>query len=103
MPAEKHVCLEAASMLGDARRYIETYGWVKGTMKSGRAVCLLGALNEVDGKKHGPVVDQEAKRIILKLAGTDSIPTYNDRADTTKADVLALLLAAEHVAKELAE
>jgi hypothetical protein len=95
---------EAAVMLREARRHLETVGWVKGSYRDRwGAVCLSQALTDVDGTKHGALVDIEARRIVQALAGaTKGIPTWNDAPERTKEDVLTLLQACEQVEKELA-
>lgn len=100
----KDMHTEAASMLHDAHDLIVKVGWVKGTEKRhDGAICLQRALREVDGVKHGAAADAEARRIVLNLTGTKSIPEYNDRASTTKDDVLTVLKAAEYIARDLAQ
>lgn len=99
---EKAVHAEAAGMLKDAREYIERVGWTRGQEKAFTgAVCLHRALKDVDGTKHGAVIDQEARRCVEKMCGV-SIPGWNDAAGRTKDDVLTLLQACEHIENELA-
>jgi hypothetical protein len=95
---------EAAQMLSEARLHLEKVGWIKGTFKSSAGVCLLQALQDVDGTKHGADVDAEVKRVILKHVPVNikSIPTFNDHAATTKKDVFILLRACEQIELELA-
>lgn len=104
MPTLRTTHAEAAVMLNDARDYIERVGWAKGTEKTPTgAVCLHRALLDVDGTKHGKDVDTEARRMVLHLAATSSIPVYNDDRRRTKQDVLDLLAAAVTIERELAE
>ena len=94
---------EAAVMLDEARAYIEKHGWVQHAFESGGRVCLLGALQKVDGKKHGKAVDQEAQRIVCNLIGGGySIPQWNDASGRKKEDVLEILRAAAQCERELA-
>jgi len=91
---------EAANTIGRARIILETSGWIKGALKHSSGYCLLGAIQQANGK--GEIRAIEIVRKLLPAWAGD-IPHYNDSTTTTKNDVITLLLAAENIAKELAE
>lgn len=98
-----NVHTEASRMLRDAREHIERVGWAQGTERaSNGAVCLIRALKDVNGHKHGEAAKFEAYRIVYQLIGTTSIPDWNDALGREKLDVLEMLQAAEHIEQELA-
>lgn len=112
--ADANVHAEAATMLQDAHDHIVKKGWAKGSFRNSQgAVCMLQALRDVDGVKHGKVVDAEVKRVVLAhlpkwaVAGQGdtadgAIPRFNDSATTVQDDVLTLLRACVTIEKELA-
>lgn len=84
-------------MLLKAANYIQKHGWVQGRRKNldTGEVCIMGALDAVQGGLFTPEVREMAQR---KLApgskDTDagySIARFNDMKGTTKAMVLARL------------
>lgn len=101
---------EAAVMLTEAHAHITKVGWAKGNFRApSGAVCLLQGLRDVDGAKHGKPVEQEVFRIVtrhahgaMNLTG-DSLVSWNDAPERTKAHVLDLLLACAVIERELAE
>lgn len=94
---------EAAKTIAKARKILEEEGWTQGWYKrrnwgGGHSYCLVGALQKANGpaKIH-------AENIISRCIGSIHIPTWNDARGRKFAEVKTVLLAAENIAKELAE
>lgn len=91
---------QAAETLRIARETLDSKGWVKNSWSSASgAVCLLRAIQLANGPGMG-----EAERLVHTCIGANrSIPNFNDDKATSYQDVINVLLAAEYIAKELAE
>ena len=94
--------VKAVETLEKTKETLIKRGWKKGYgQRSSGPICVLHALNIANGPG-----EPEAKRIIENLIParfTQSIPYWNDDKETTLDDVLTVLSAARHIAKELAE
>lgn len=90
---------QAAESLAKARELLKAKGWTKGAYTNWRGqYCLVGAINKVNGPGQ-----EEAKRLVRNCIGMMEIENWNDRGGRTFEEVEAVLLAAENIAKELAE
>src|SRR3954451_3235451 len=98
MPTATTTAEAAIVTIVKARALLEKDGWVQGKFQNSKgAHCLLDALRTANGPG-----ETEATRIVRHCIGYD-IPQWNDKVNRTFKEVNTLLLAAEHIARELAE
>lgn len=92
-------------VLVDAKAYLETHGFCKGTLfdELGQC-CIMGAVARSHDFNKGINEYLEANAALREAIPAEAprrnLPAYNDRPETTKEDVLALFDRAIESVKE---
>lgn len=79
----------AAQYLRAAAKFLEAHKLTKGQFSNGHgAYCGIGAMKAVDEDAHYSDVGLVARKAFSLVNGYFGIPSFNDRPETTKADVV---------------